>query len=78
MQKQSWQLEGCNVKGKYLDLFPSTGVVTLSRVKYGGRVQHTVRLDAPITVYGEVRDTVLADEREDFSVVVDYADMAAL
>jgi hypothetical protein len=35
-------------------------------------------LDAPITVYGEVRDTVLADEREDFSVVVNYADMAVL
>ena len=78
MQKQSWQLEGCNVKGTYLDLFPSTGVVTLSRVKYGGRVQHTVRLDAPITVYGEVRSTILADEREDFSVVVDYSDMAVL
>jgi len=44
MQKQSWQLEGCKVKGKYLDIFPYTGVVTLSRVKYGGHVQHTVKL----------------------------------
>jgi hypothetical protein len=78
MQKQSWQLEGLPVKGKYLDLFPYTGVVTLSRVKYGGHVQHTVKLDAPITVYGSVRDYILADESDDFSVVVDYDDIAGL
>jgi hypothetical protein len=78
MQKQSWQLEGLPVKGKYIDQFPYTGVVTLSRVKYGGRVQHTVKLDAPITVYGEVREYILADEREDFSVVVNYSDLAEL
>jgi len=78
MQKQFWQLEGCNVKGKYLDQYPYTGVVTSSRVKYGGKVQHTVKLDTPITVYGDVREVILADESEDFSVVVNYADMAAL
>lgn len=72
MQKESWNLEGLPVKGKYLDLFPYTGVVTLSRVKYGGHVQHTVKLDAPITVFGSVRDYILADESDDFSVVVDY------
>ena len=76
MQTQSWQLEGCKVKGKYLDQFPYTGVVTLSRVKYGGHIQHTVKLDAPITVFGSVRDYILADESDDFSVVVDYDNMA--
>ena len=74
MQKESWNLEGLPVKGKYLDLFPYTGVVTLSRVKYGGHVQHTVKLDTPITVFGSVRDYILADESDDFSV--DYSDMA--
>jgi hypothetical protein len=70
MQRQSWQLEGSQVKGIYLGEFAYTGKVTLSRVKYGGRVQHTVQLDAPITVYGDVRDYVLVDESEDFSVVL--------
>jgi len=78
MQKQSWQLEGLPVKGTYLNEFPYTGVVTLSRVKYGGSVQHTVKLDTPITVYGDEREYILADEGENFSVVGNYADMAVL
>jgi hypothetical protein len=75
MQKQPWNLEGIPVKGVYLDEFPYTGVVTESRVKYGGRVQHMVKLDVPISVYGQIRDVVLVDEQEDFSAVVDYSDM---
>jgi hypothetical protein len=42
-----------------MGLFPFAGVVELSRVKYGGEVQYTVKVDEPFKVYGEVRDRVL-------------------
>jgi hypothetical protein len=48
--------------------YPITGVVEASRVKYGGAVQHTVKLDKKLTVYGAVRETVLVDNF-DVSVV---------
>lgn len=35
-----WVLEGMRVRGTYLDEFPVTGTVTLSRVTYGGAVNH--------------------------------------
>ena len=39
-------------------------MVILSRVKYGGSVQHTVDLFFPITMYGQERTTVLLDANE--------------
>lgn len=54
-----WDLTGKQVTAKYLGQFAITGTVTDSRVKYGGAVQNTIKLDQPITVYGAVRDTVL-------------------
>jgi hypothetical protein len=50
----------------YHDLFPVEGTVSLSRVCYGGAVQHTVELDEPIMVYGASRETLLfyADDIE--------------
>ena len=36
-----WNLEGQIVRGYYFGV-PVEGVVTLSRVKFGGSVQHTV------------------------------------
>lgn len=61
----SWVLEGKRVKGVYLKEFPFTGTVTLSRVKYGaGDVEHTVKLDEPLHVFGAFRDTVLATDVE--------------
>ena len=36
-----------------------SGRVELSRVKYGGGIQHTVVLDKPIQVYSAVRERVL-------------------
>ena len=59
----SWVLEGMRVKGTYLDEFPVTGTVTLSRVCYGGAVNHHVRLDAPIQVYSSLRDTVILEHK---------------
>ena len=62
----SWNLEGQRVHGLYLYLFPYAGVVSESRVKYGGAVQHTVELDETITVFGALRNHVLVsgDEME--------------
>ena len=59
-----WNLEGLTVKGYYLGTTPVEGVVTNSRVKFGGAVQHTVDLFFPITMYGQERTTVLLDANE--------------
>jgi len=58
-----WNLEGLTVRGTYFGL-PVEGVVTESRVKYGGTVQHTVNLFFPITMFGSERTTVLLDANE--------------
>ena len=55
----NWNLEGLRVTGLYMGVFPISGRVELSRVKYGGGVQHTVVLDEAIQVYSAVRDRVL-------------------
>lgn len=60
----SWNLEGLVVRGRYLDQFPIEGVVTESRVKYGGKVCHHVRLFESIVVYGAEREQVVLDEVE--------------
>ncbi len=64
----NWNLEGKRINGLYMGLFPYSGLVTESRVKYGGKVQHTVKVDEPFKVYGEVRNTVLV---EDFNRILD-------
>lgn len=58
-----WNLEGLTVRGEYFGL-PVAGVVTLSRVKFGGEVQHTVDLFFPITLFGAERTIVLLDANE--------------
>lgn len=55
----SWNLEGKRINGLYMGLFPYTGLVEESRVKYGGAVQHTVLVDEPFKVHGVVRDRIL-------------------
>jgi hypothetical protein len=63
----SWNLEGLRVWGMYMDEFPVSGKVVLSRVKYGGGVQHTLVLDNPIRVYSVFRDSgdrVLLDHKD--------------
>lgn len=44
----SWNLEGNWVEAEYAGGFIISGVVTLSRVKYGGDVQHMVKTDFPV------------------------------
>ena len=58
-----WNLEGLTVRGYYFG-HQVEGVVILSRVKYGGSVQHTVDLFFPITMYGQERTSVLLDADE--------------
>jgi len=59
-----WNLEKCRVTGNYMGIAPVAGMVTESRVKYGGSVCHTVELDTPITVFGAIRDRVILDNWE--------------
>lgn len=54
-----WDLTGERINGLYMGLFPFTGLVESSRVKYGGAVQHTVKVDEPFKVYGEIRERIL-------------------
>jgi len=60
----SWNRTGQHVAGLYLRTYTVTGAVTSSRVKYGGRVQHTVKLDRPVTVFGRVAEVLLLDEED--------------
>ncbi len=59
----SWNLEGLSVEGKYMGDFPVKGKVFLSRVTYGGTVDHHVRLDEPILVYGAIRECVILENK---------------
>ena len=69
-----WNLEGQTVRGAYFGV-PVEGIVTLSRVKYGGKVQHTVDLFFPITLFGSERTSVLLDADE--VVFVEYESTTA-
>ena len=44
-----WNLEGMQVKGRYMDKIVVRGQVLSSRVAYGGEVHHTVKLDKGFT-----------------------------
>ena len=58
-----WNKNGSTVVADYLGQ-KVTGIVTESRVKYGGEVQHIVDLFFPITLFGSERTTVLLDASE--------------
>jgi hypothetical protein len=60
----NWNLEGKKVTGLYLNMFSIKGVITESRVKYGGKVSNTILLDNPIIVFGAEREVVLMDSEE--------------
>ena len=61
----AWDRAGEQVAGTYLGHTVS-GVVTESRGKYGGAVQHTLQLAQPLTLFGTERTVVLMDERDLF------------
>jgi hypothetical protein len=68
-----WDLTGERVNGLYMGLFPFSGLVTESRVKYGGDVQYTVKVDEPFKVYGDMREVVLVTGA-DLNRVLDESD----
>ena len=59
-----WNLENKRINGLYMGLFPYSGLVLNSRVKFGGEVQHTVLVDEPFKVYGEMREMILVSLSE--------------
>ena len=59
-----WNREGQQVIGNYLNMHTVTGTVISSRVKYGGKVQHLVLLENPITVFNRIADHVLLEEED--------------
>jgi hypothetical protein len=71
----TWNLEGQRINGLYMGLFPYSGLVENSRVKYGGDVQHTVVVDEPFKVYGEVRERILVSVTE-VNRILDERDLA--
>lgn len=68
LSTNNWILEGLSVSGNYLDSIPIEGIVTLSRVKYGGKASHHIQLSKPIEVYGALRDVVILDHDQIKSV----------
>ena len=61
-----WNKEGQRVAGVYLGAYTVSGLVTESRVRYGGSVQHTVKLDEPVEVFGRSADVLLLDDGDLF------------
>ena len=62
-----WDRTNQVIRGSYLGI-PFRGVVSASRVKYGGQVQHVVDLLEDIEIVGEMRSAILILESDDFSV----------
>lgn len=60
----AWNLEGFRVTGLYLGDIPVSGLVYLSRVKFGGAVSHYIVLDQPVDVYGAMRERVQLEPSE--------------
>lgn len=59
-----WIREGQHIQAAYLAEYIVTGTVLESRVKYGGKVQHTLKLDQPLILRwrSEPTDRLLIDE----------------
>ena len=59
-----WNLEGWLLVGRYLGNVPVEGICVMSRVKYGGDVDHHIQLSKPVEVYGTLRDHVILHAEE--------------
>jgi len=66
-----WNLEGQRIRARYFDDQEVEGLVVESRVKYGGRVQHSVEFDQPIQLRWRAMKAVrvLIDHEEVIEVV---------
>ncbi|NCZ83298.1 MAG: hypothetical protein EBX64_09175 [Betaproteobacteria bacterium] len=70
-EKIMWNLEGQRIRARYLGDQEVEGRVVESRVKYGGRVQHSVEFDQPIPLRWRAMKAVrvLIDHEEVIEVV---------
>jgi len=59
-----WQLEGKKVSGNYIGEYLVQGTVIESRVAYGGRVKHHVKLDSSLDLFGQERYFVTLNHEE--------------
>ena len=69
-----WNKDGSTIRGRYLGEYDFTGVVTESRIAYGGKVLYTVSVDEPIALpfSSETRSVVIINENQlvaDFGVI---------
>ena len=68
MKLDNWDRVGQRVQGMYLGEIPFKGMVSHSRVKYGGKVQHTVALTDLGKIHWEnvqiSRDHILVNEED--------------
>jgi len=62
----SWIKDGIRVRARYLGSESVVGVVTESRVRYGGKVCYTVQLDQPTQFpwRSDPADVVIVDQAE--------------
>ena len=73
-----WNKEFHTVKAMYLSEYPVIGVVTETRIRYGGSIQHELKLKEPLwmpwsDVDDEPRTTVLVNDKQivhDFGIIV--------
>ena len=68
----TWNLTGQHINGLYQGAWPYAGEVLESRVKYGGAVQHRVRVRVPLQVYGQTREVILVEE---FNRILDQQEL---
>ena len=57
-------LDGRRVVGLYMGDYPVSGIVRLSRIKYGGGMSHHVTLNSPIEVFGAIRESIILEASE--------------
>lgn len=60
----SWIKDGKKIVGEYFGQSYS-GIVVNTRVCYGTDIQFTVELDKPISVFGDIRETILVRKNKD-------------
>lgn len=58
--KTNWVLDGRTIRGYYCGVLVE-GLVEDSRVKYGTDTQYRVKLQAPFSFHGAIREVVLID-----------------
>ena len=63
--KPDWDKTGEMIAGRYMGIFPYTGIIDSTRICYGGDVQYTIRLMDMIEVYGDWRSVILVKRESD-------------